>query len=382
MAAAHRNSAGKIERFLDLTFLIWENAGDLKLCRAVLYLASHKNCTMLNTIKGLIAEGKTQEALGHMAKFATGQADAHNAVIQLSAQYAQANFSFAMSLTNAEAHQATMSKISFGALNLLDQMQSEGLFSGETPLASGDEGPKSKLLFLASNPVDLAILQLEKEYLEIRKIFKNHRNKFSIMEEFDVSLDTFFEAVYREKPQIIHMAGYAEPNGVILSNKVDRSSYLVPFEFLAPAFKMLKGTTECVFFNSGYSNLFAKVVSRVIPYAIGIKGVVGDAEAISFSSGFYAALALEKNYERAYKMGHDLSASTPLEEFYSTQTADAAATGQKFFLYQNGFCEGDTDTPDDFYVPKAQKNQHEHGRSQHSADDLNVPKAQKQKGKK
>ncbi len=311
---------------------------------------------MLNTIKGLIGEGETQKAISQMAKFAARQPDIQNAVMLLSGQYAQANMQFAMGLAEAQASQDTMAKIRFGLLNLLDEMQAKGLFSDKAASDdSEDEGPKAKLLFLASNPVDLAVLQLEKEYLEIRKIFKNHRNKFSITEEFDVSLDTFFEAVYREKPQIIHMAGYAEPDGVILSNKVDRTHYLVPFEFLAPAFKMLKGTTECVFFNSGYSNLFAKVVSRVIPYAIGIKGIVNDTEAISFSSGFYAALALEKNYEKAFKMGHDLSASTPLEEFYSAQTADAGATGQKFFLYQNGFCEGDTDTPDDFYVPKAQK---------------------------
>ena len=310
---------------------------------------------MLNTIKGLLGEGKTQEAIGQMARWASGNADIQNRIILLSGQFAQANMQFAMGLADAQLNQNTMAKIRFGLLSLLDEMQAAGLFStGASPSANDDDAPKSKLLFLASNPVDMATLQLEKEYLEIRKIFKNHRDKFSITEEFDVSLDSFFEAVYREKPHIIHMVGYAEPEGAILSNKVDRSSYLVPFEFLAPAFKMLRGTTECVFFNTGESNLFAKVVSRVIPFAIGIKGVVTDAEAISFSSGFYAALALEKNYAMAFKMGSELLASTPMEDTGKRKPANQPEPA-RFFLYQNGICEEDTETPEDFYIPGDQK---------------------------
>lgn len=309
---------------------------------------------MLNTIKGLIGEGRTQEAISQMAKLATRQADIHNAVIQLSGQYAQTNFSFAMGLADAQAHQSALSKVNYALLSLLDQMQAQGLLSGKA-LESDEEGegPKTKLLFLAANPVDAeAPLQLEKEYLEIRKIFKNHRNKFSITEEFDVTLDTFFEAFYREKPNIIHMSGFADEQGVFLLQKNDRTSYLIPFEFLAPAFKMLKETVECVFFNTGNSNLFAKVVSRVIPYSIGIRGMVMDPEAISFSSGFYAALALEKNYEKAFKMGRELLAATPLEGAGKEKTTKNETPAPKFFLYQNGFCEDDTETPDDFYTPK------------------------------
>ncbi|GAB4490130.1 MAG: hypothetical protein OHK0019_08600 [Saprospiraceae bacterium] len=308
---------------------------------------------MVNTIKGLIGEGQTQEAISQMAKFATGQSDIHNAVIQISGQYSQANFSFAMNLTDAAANQAAISKINFALLNLLDQMQLQGLFSGDKPSLEEEEGPRSKLLFLASNPVDMAMLQLEKEYLEIRKIFKNHRKKFIITEEFDASLDTFFEALDREKPQIIHLSGFSDEGGVFLSNKIDRTSYLVPFEFLAPAFKMLRSSAECVFFNTGSSNLFAKVVSRSIPYAVGIKGMVHDHEAITFSSGFYAALALEKNYEKAFKMGRDLLANLPpMSSGKADKNAKDEKQAQKFFLYQNGLCDEDTDTPDDFYVPQ------------------------------
>jgi hypothetical protein len=300
---------------------------------------------MLNTIKGLIGEGKTQEAISQMSRLASGNSDIKNSVMQLSGQYAQANFAYAMGLTDASSHMSTLTKVNYGLLSLLDQMQSEGLLSGGAmPSDSEHEGPKTKLLFLAANPVDApSHLQLEKEYLEIRKIFKNHRDRFSITEEFDVTLDTFFEAIYREKPNIIHMSGFSEEAGVYLLQKHEHTSYMIPYEFLAPAFKMLKDSVECVFFNTGTSNLFSKVISRVIPYAVGIRGMVSDEEAISFSSGFYAALALDKNYEKAFQMGRDLLGLSP--------------ESQKYFLYQNGLCAEDTTTPDDFYPQQKQEKQ-------------------------
>lgn len=188
---------------------------------------------MLNAIKGLIGAGKTQDAISQMAKLAAGRDDIYNSLMQLSGRFSQGNFYFAMGLADSKAHQSTAAEVNFGLLALLDQMQLQGLTEpGRRETDDEDNTPKSRLLFLASNPVDkrLGVLQLEKEYLEIRKIFKNHRNKFSITEEFDVSLDTFFEAIYREKPQIIHLSGFAEEAGIILTQKTDNSAFFVPYE--------------------------------------------------------------------------------------------------------------------------------------------------------
>ncbi len=304
---------------------------------------------MFNTIQALVGEGNMQEAISQMSKWSVRNADIRNSVIQLSGQYAQANFSFAMGLMDAQAQQAALSKITYALLQLLDRMQAEGLFSEkDLPSEAETEGPKTKMLFLGANPVFTSghfHLELEKEYLEIRKIFKNHRNKFSITEELDMTLDAFFESVHREKPNIIHIAVLGGKEGVYFLQKSDRTPHLVPYEFLAPVFRMLKETVECVFLNTVDSNLFAKVVSRVIPYAIGIRGNVIDHEAISFASGFYAALALEKNYEKAFEAGRHLLTNT-------TNAPGGASLGATFFLYQNGHCAEDTETPDDFYIPK------------------------------
>jgi hypothetical protein len=51
-------------------------------------------------------------------------------------------------------------------------------------------------------------------------------------------------------------------------------------------------------------------------------------------------------------MGNALLASMPAEGYGTKTTPQAETSAQKFFLYQNGLCEEDTDTPDDFYPPK------------------------------
>lgn len=109
---------------------------------------------MFNTIQALVGEGNTQEAISQMSKWSVRNSDIRNSVIQLSGQFAQANFSFAMGLTDAQAQQATLSKITYALLQLLDRMQAEGLFSErDLPSEAETEGPKTKMLFLGANPM-------------------------------------------------------------------------------------------------------------------------------------------------------------------------------------------------------------------------------------
>ena len=132
---------------------------------------------------------------------------------------------------------------------------------------------------------------------------------------------------------------------------------------------MLKGNTECVFINTLGSALFSKVISRFIPYAIGVKGTIMDDEAISFSSGFYAALAIEKDYEKAFKNGKDLflaqkqmknsqkKQSASIKEDSKPNTPEKSKRRKydeesNYFLYKNGVSSEDTTSPDDFYVPE------------------------------
>jgi hypothetical protein len=247
-------------------------------------------------------------------------------------------------------------------------MDAENIIDATNQSEEQEHVEQTRLLFLASNPSDLAPLMLEKEFIEIRKLLRNKKNTFDISEAFDVSLDLFFEEIAYEQPHIIHFTGYGSENALVFSRKIDRTQHYVPYEFLASSLKLIRGNTECVFINTLGSDLFAKVVSRYIPYAIGVSGYVLDDEAISFSSGFYAALAIEKDYEKAFKNGKELflaqkklAKSKALKNKEKTDVAkneeDTPLNKIKkipsnYFLFKNGFSEDENDLPNDFYIPK------------------------------
>ena len=199
---------------------------------------------------------------------------------------------------------------------------------------------KKKILFFAANPCDLPKLKLEQEYLSIRKIMKPYRDKFDMVEEFDVTLDSFFEAIHLEKPEVIHFSGYADKHDLIFCRKGDRKKHRVSYEFLAASFKMLPRSVECLLVNTQFTNLFAKISSRTTQNAIGILGAVSDNDAISFASGYYTSLAIEGDHKKAFEDGEKILASGG-NDFDSN-----------YLFYSNGVALDAKDkTPDSFYTP-------------------------------
>ncbi len=327
---------------------------------------------MLQNLKSLIAVGKTQEAISRMAKIAAANnSSLYNDLILLSGQVAKNQSMFTLGLLDLDDFKIAESKNNFAVLSIVDAIEAENMLEKELHLTENEDIEKTKLLFLASNPSDLNPLQLEKEFIEIRKILKSQRNLFETTEAFDVSLDLFFEEIALEKPHVIHFTGYGTDLELVFSRKTDRTQHYVPYEFLASALKLMRGNVECIFINTRGSALFAKVVSRFVPFAIGITGDVLDDEAISFASGFYAALAIEKDYEKAFKNGKDLFLAqqnaqaqrvaqtvAPPEKKVKKETkkeaeAPSALKKSDYYLFKNGFSEDDKDLPDDYYMPLA-----------------------------
>ncbi len=325
---------------------------------------------MISKLKSLVASGKPKEAIDIIAEFiAQTDKDKYNELILLSGEISRNHGFFAQGLIPLEDYKLSNSKTNYALLSIIDTIDTKSFTEVQEKQKNKPLSPKTKLLFLAAQPSDLAPLNLEKEYLEIRRIFKKKRQHFEITEEFDVTIDSFFESIREEDPHIIHFSGFGTKDAVILSRKTDRSSHDIPYEFLASAFKLLKGKTEFVFINTQGSCLFAKVISRFIPYTIGLKGTITDKDAISFSSGFYSALAIEKNYEKAFEFGKKLlkakslndiippSNNIPPENNEITPEPNVVyrninAEESEYFLYKNGKCEDDKDTPEDFYVDR------------------------------
>ena len=324
----------------------------------------------LQELQGFISANKTQEAIAFMAK-AIGDKNTQlrDDLVMLSSQISRNETLFMRGLVKIDDYTMSGAQSIRAILAILEEVSLAGYLE-DMPSDIADVNKnapvfvekRTKIQFLAANPIDTSKLELEREYIEIRKIFKQHYSEFVLVEAFDVTLETFFEAIFQEKAQIVQFSGMADVTGLILNRK-DGTCHPVSYEYLAATFKLFRNHVECVFINTMYSDIFAKVVSRFIPYVIGIKDTISDIEAITFAGGFYTALAFEKNYLKAFNQGKDLLIQTRIQTLESeiprsygitntTLTDTEKMTELKkipYVLFMNGIAADEDDTtPDDF----------------------------------
>ncbi len=327
----------------------------------------------LQELQGLISANKTQEAITIMAK-AIGDKNSQlrDDLVMLSSQISRNETLFMRGLIKTDDYALSGAQSIRAILAILEEVNQAGYLEAMlTENADADKNApvfvekRTKIQFLAANPIDTSKLELEREYIEIRKIFKQHQQEFVLVESFDVTLETFFEAIFQEKAQIVQFSGMADNAGLILNRK-DGTCHPVSYEYLAATFKLFRNHVECVFINTMFSDVFAKVVSRFIPYVIGIKDMISDVEAITFAGGFYTALAFEKNYLKAFNQGKDLLIQTRMQAINpdiprsygitnTTETEEEKIAELKkipYVLFMNGIAADENDTtPDDFPVP-------------------------------
>ncbi len=268
--------------------------------------------TIENEIKNLIGANKIKEAISKMVDYvADKDSELQNSLVLLSSQLQSIQSLMRQELIKLDEYNQNVSKISFSALSVCDQLIEQGYFDQE-PTSTVQNEVAIKILFLSAAPVDEPTLKIGNEYLDIRRNLRKSKIKYRIMEDLDVDLDTFLETIWVEKPSIIHFAGLSDANGIILNDKNKKSTNIC-YNYLASSFKLFRETTKCVIFNAGHSQNFIKAISETIPYVIGVKCVnLYDDDAIAFTNGFYTSLAFEEDYEKAYIMGlHNLQNQKP-----------------------------------------------------------------------
>lgn len=184
-----------------------------------------------------------------------------------------------------------------------------------------------KILFIAANASDSTRLRLGKEIKEIEEgIMRSlERNRFIIVQKWDVNSTDLIQALLDERPNIVHFSGHgigqrqktqglrqlefeeekSESNilsGIALLDESGNSKR-VSGEALASIFNPFKEHINCVILNSCYSEAQAKHISQIIPSVIGMKTAIPDQVAIDFSIGFYRALGSGKSLSESYEIG-------------------------------------------------------------------------------
>lgn len=285
---------------------------------------------MQEEVRKLIARGETLQAVNFLIgslKETEPNSSVSNELILYSSRLVSNARNLRMNLISHEEAGRLIAQVNYALLEMLDSIEKK---DKPEPILAEDEipatGPAQRIMFLEANPFDEVNLHSGKESRELEYIFRNHPNKarFVFQKEFAISPKTLLQLVNEYRPDILHFSAYANEEGIILHDE-DYSKKMVPNDSMETIFSLFDNKINCVFFNTWISTGLAIQLSKKIPYIIGINALIETNAAISFATGFYQAVAFNKDYPAAFETGIKVLA----EEGYGSEV-------KKPFLVQEG----------------------------------------------
>lgn len=171
------------------------------------------------------------------------------------------------------------------------------------------------VLILAANPSDTEALRIDQEIHEIQKTIRSGRNRDNIEVSIHLAVDPtdISQALLDDEPRLVHFAGHGGgPEGSIAVENDYGLAHIIPVDGLVHLFRTFGRSVHCVVVNACDTELLARELSAVVPYAIGMRRPVRDMSSIRFSAGFYQALAAGKSIEEAFQLGVIMLKMTPI----------------------------------------------------------------------
>ena len=171
------------------------------------------------------------------------------------------------------------------------------------PVPPGQMGTEAKILFLAANSTQKPLdLELELRHIEDHLLRSRMRDRLTLKAVPAVTVDALMQAMMDEAPTHVHFSGHGEPEGIVLRDELG-SRRVVSGKAFASLFELCAGSVRCVVLNACFSEPQARAIRQHVPHVVGSTGVIGDAAALSFSRGFYLAVAAGKDVPYAFEAG-------------------------------------------------------------------------------
>lgn len=172
-----------------------------------------------------------------------------------------------------------------------------------------------KVLILAANPPDTETLRIDQEIREIQRTIRSGKDRGNIEVSIHLAVGPtdISQALLDDEPRLVHFAGHGGgPDGSIATEDDYGLARVIPVDGLVHLFRTLGRSVDCVLVNACDTELLARALSVVVPYAIGMRQPVRDRSSIRFSAGFYQALAAGKSIEEAFQLGVIMLKMTPI----------------------------------------------------------------------
>lgn len=171
--------------------------------------------------------------------------------------------------------------------------------------AAGSPPAKVGILYLSANPVGTERLRVDRDVREIREalVRGQARDEFEFHDRFAVRTRDLSQSLHDCHPTVIHFSCHGSADGSIVLESDGGRAMPTSLDAIAQLFSIVSDEVECVIVSACGSAPLAKMIARHVKYAIGMEDTITDRTAISFSIGFYQALAARQPVEKAFQFG-------------------------------------------------------------------------------
>jgi hypothetical protein len=161
-----------------------------------------------------------------------------------------------------------------------------------------------RILFLASNPLTTAALDLEGEKRDLERALDGVRygREIAFRSASALTRDDLIRRLRKDRPTIVHFSGHNSRKGIFL-RRDDGSHVQVPNKALKQVLKD-RGVTLVVL-NACASRTQAALLSSVVPSIVGTTAAVDDEAARRFAVAFYRTIGEGETVATAFRDGQD-----------------------------------------------------------------------------
>lgn len=160
------------------------------------------------------------------------------------------------------------------------------------------------MLYLGASPQAEPQVGVDRELREIAAVLRESplRDRILLNAVLAATADEFHRSLLAHHPQILHFSGHGHETSIVVEEPTGLPSY-VQGDGLLKLLDLFKEDLRLVVLNACHSEAQAKAAAAFIDAAVGMDGFISDTAALSFSRGFYRALAHGADLQRAFDLG-------------------------------------------------------------------------------
>lgn len=162
---------------------------------------------------------------------------------------------------------------------------------------------KTKILFLAANPLNEKRIASDKEIRTIREKLLPYRDNLELVTILDTHPQDWLRELNIHRPRAVHFIGHGTSGGMLLHVGANDMAQGVSPQALKGVFQALKSDICLVTLSACYSEQAAQIIAEEIGCVIGTDNAIHDEQAITFFEAFYDALGIGHSVQKAFDQG-------------------------------------------------------------------------------